>query len=426
LSLIALSGVVWLTARSAKADGIAAYRESSGWHSLAEGEQRAFIAVDRGVENLLLGIRPDEALDARNVAEIAWLLPVPAHAQQVRVSVLGGFPSFAGRQPLGDVRATAKSLLELAAATQIWPVPALMARRWNDRLEPGGERPPFTVPASRAVEVEVLSTDSVSSLADALHRRGVQLDPRALSGVGDLARADRSWALLRIVDFAAYRREMPPAAREVWLGMQLTFPAAKGFFPLLPNPLARSSMRDVEITTLGFVHAAPPLPSGLSTDYYVGTYEASAEVRKASDIALAGEHERYTRFRLAGAPTGGGKELILEAGAPSSVLRAADWNDRPYHSALEGALALIGFAILALISYFALWAVWPRSNRPSPKQCGAMAIANLLTLAVPLYLAFLTAKSTEPRSNRGAVFVLTGSAILTLLLFLLHWAVDHI
>ena len=429
MRFIALLGVVLFAARSAEGGGIAAYRDSSGWHPLAEGDQRAFITVKGGVENLLLGVRPDEALDARNATQIAWLLPIPARAHEVRVSLLSGFPSFLGRQPLEDVRATAKSLLELAAATQIWTIPALMARFWNDRLEAGGEKPSFAVPASRAVEVDVLSADSVGSLVEALHQRDVDIDPLALSGVDGLTKSDRAWALLRIVDFASYRKGTrgEGAERDVWLGMQMTFPAVKGYFPLLSNRQSRSSMRDIEITTLGFVYAAPPVPNGLSTEYYVGTYEATAQVRQSSDIALAGEHERYTRFRLAGAPVGEQKELFFEPGATASVLHAADWKDRPYHSAVEAALALIGFVMLALISYFGLRAIWPNSSRPSPKQCGAMAIANLLTLAGPLYLAFRAAKSsTKPASNRGFAFLLAGSALLTLLIFSLHWVVDHL
>jgi hypothetical protein len=428
LRFLALLSVVLFAARSAKSSGIAAYRDSSGWHPLAEGEQRVFITVKGGVENLLLGIRPDEALDARNATQIAWILPVPAGSHEVRASLLRGFPSFLGRQPLEDVRATAKMLLELAAATQVWTIPVLMARFWNDRLEPGGEKPSFAVPVSRAVEVDVLSADSVGSLAEALHQRGVDVDPLALSGVDRLIKSDRAWALLRIVDFAAYRKGAPgeEPARDVWLGMQMTFPAVKGYFPLLSNRQSRSSMRDLEITTLGFARAATPVPSGLATEYYVGTYEATAQVRQSSDIALAGEHERYTRFRLAGIPAGEEKELIFEPGASASVLRAADWMDRPYHSAVEAALALMGFVMLALISYFGVLAIWPSSSRPSPRQCGAMAIANLLTLAGPLYLTIRAAKSTKPVSIRGFAFSLACSVLLTLLIFSLHWVVDHL
>lgn len=411
--------LVALVGRPSWADGIAAYRDASGWHLLSERGQLAVAVLDQGVEHLLLQVLIDEALDKRGANRVTWITPIPARADQIRVAALRGLPSFTGTQPADHARSTLRTLLELMAGSQLWTVPALMARPWGGGIEADG---PSLFPAPTThdgVELELLSAASIDGLAAHLIEDGVELEPHVLEKLQAYATIDQAFVILRIADFTTYSRALHALeAPETSLGLEVTFPTSQGYFPLVASSALRGSAIDVEVTTLGFSRAIEPEPAGLITEYYVGSYDAVAEVRQASNIEISTDHERYTRFRLSSPPNRLTHDLHFEPGAPPATDALARWVSHPYHAAFEGTLALLGFIVLGFVAFWIARPIWPKASRPTLGRCATMALANVCTLAFPLVLMSRYANTNGVSTRRALGCVMTASVILCAMLLL--------
>jgi hypothetical protein len=427
---VACSSLTVLSPSVARAGGPAFYRDRAGWHPLGDEDERAFVVVADGVEHLFSIVRLDPALAVKDATELAWLVPIPASAEKVSANPLRDFPSFSGRQPVLDVRRSAASWLELMAASQLWPLPALLARFWDDRLERGIDRFSFTATSSEGVTTEILSSQGAAALVESLRRRDIDL-----AGQAPISSSTEgptwSWVLVRVADLAAFHRGAGVKLAETGLGVAVHFPTAHGYYPLLTSG-QRGLSRAIEITTLGFTRPSAPTVYEVTTEQCLGNIEASGELQRSARLDVTDRRQPFTRFRLSTkdarargepVPTSSAADFLFEPGAPDAVLRAADWLRFPYGGALAFVAALCVFLGLSLAAHFSVRALWPKASRPLVPLCARIAVANVFTIVSPLTVARNRAQ-TEGRSARAAIaFVLTSSVLFTSFLTLLHWLI---
>lgn len=411
-------------ASAASAGGLAFYRDGAGWHALRGGEERAVVIFADGVEHLFSAVRLNPAVSIKNASEVAWLFPIRAPAESVSAAPLRDLPSFSGRQPLVEIQRTAATLLELMAASQVWPVPALMARFWDGQLEASEEHMVFAAPTAAGVVTEILSDGE--SAAEKLKRHGVVFDdvswlPSALAGT--------TWVLVHVADLATYRQASITSDPQIRLAFAAHFPAARGYYPLLSN--RERDANAIEITTLGLTRAATTTRYDVTTEHRLGAFKGTDQVT-ALTRADADAKVTFTRFYLSAAgdraesntaePTAHA-DFFFEPGAPAAVERAAQWLRAPYHTVFEIAGGLIGFFTLLLVAHFGVRALWPASSRPDARSCARMAITNVFTLLWPLAAGRRRAEARGESARAIFAFALTSSLVFTLFVSLLHWTV---
>lgn len=407
LVLSALSG-------TARADGIPAYYDQTGWHLLREQTQQAFISLRDGQETLLLEVALDAQTGFERAQRLAWLTPVPAQASAVQVDVLRGFPSMRGVRPGAALASDARAVMALMAVSQLYPIPLLtlfVVMRSAELSD--GVHVRQTVRRD-GVEVELLSADTKEALAAYLRDRKVELPQEALDHLTPYVGPKASFVLYRIADLGAYlnaiqddtgMRTWPPS-----MGIEIRFPAQEGFFPLVASAGLPGNQLDVLVTTLGHAVATQQAPPGLSTEHYVGTLDATAEVHRALGIE-ARDGQSYTRFRIRGSPSELTSDLHFQPGAPFTTRAATAFFQSPWQAHIVIAFGGALFLGLSVLSSLVARRVWSAEHRPSTTEAVWIGLANTLTVLGVLVAARAVSRKRGAPPGRAFAHTAMMSAV---------------
>lgn len=427
LALLGITAVVSATP-SARADGIPAYVDRTGWHLLEEDTQHAIVALHGGRESMLLQVAAKGGADGATPRALAWVVPIPAAARDVRADVLVGFPELGGVEPAGQLASHLRAALALLSASQIFTVPALLvlsASRDAAALGAGDVSVELRV-VRHGVEVQVVSAESSEALAAHLRGLGIELPAAALHSLGAYARPGASYLVQRIADLPAYLRATG-ASSDGWsstpLAVWMDFPTAEGFFPIAASSALPGHSLEIVVTSIGFVTPIDPVPSGTETRWYVGNVTASPEARRALGVHLArGFAQRYTRMRLRTRPGALAGDLRFRPGASAVVEAAAGWVSHPLSGTVATMLLAVTFAVLSMLSALLSRRVWPAPVRPSRAVCAALGLANFGTLLGVVLASLIRARRVSARSNEAWLFALATGLVFCSLLFVLFVA----
>lgn len=397
------------------ADGIPAYMDTTGWHLLGEQVQQAVITLRDGRETMLLGVEVAPDATPAQASKLAWLTPVPAPPDAVRVDILRGFPIVSGVEPRAALASYLRGALAVASLTQIYtivPTLGLMLREGSR----AGEEPTRVVQRVRrhGVELELLAAPSRSSLVQHLAAKGVELPGAALDALSSYV-GRSCLVLFRIVDLPAYRRAAGGGGPG--LGVEVSFPTGEGFFPLVASSALPGARLEVLVTVLDHVQPAGDAPPGLLTRHYVGEVGGETGVLRVLGLDPGGrQRRRYTRMTLVGPPSALTRDLLFRPGAGTGTALASAVLVSPHLD--WGLLVLMALALVgvSLVAVRVACPVWPAGHRPSRRALLLLGLANLLTLLAVLVAAMIVSRRLGAPPRRAALFTLAQSGVICLLL----------
>jgi hypothetical protein len=387
----------------ANADGVASYRRPDGWHLAGERAQEAVLLWRNGRERMLLRVELEAASARPDASALAWILPIPAPADQIKVGVLGGWPTFEGEDVVAAAATRVRTILWWCASSQLWPLAFLSV------AAPKAEAPWFPPPSSlqEGITIDVLEERSSAALGMRLARLGVALTPSALKGLEAYVDTRSSFVVYRVADLETARRSAKTLGA---LAIIVDFSApTAGYFPLLASSTLPGGPIDIRLTVHGFVRATSS-PASLVTTYYRG----SLLDRTGSLLGAAGTtqaEERFTEFRMLAYPQSFRDDLRFAPDAP----RVASWADTwlilsrvPGVAMFQG---MIYLAMLGVLVSMLLRPIWPQGSRPSPRMTVILGFSHLASVLGAAGLALLLARRLgAPR--RTAILVVAGSSVL--------------
>jgi hypothetical protein len=404
----------------ARADGIPSYLDRGQWHLLPEQAQQAVISLRDGEQTMILQVGLNPTSTPATADKLVWVTPIPAPAYQVAVDVQRGFPRFSGAEPLPQVVSAARAALMLMAASQAYPVPvvfALLTLRSRGHSGTGG----LTVHRrllKDGVEIEVASAGSSADIEGGLGQRGLVLPRSGLRALAPYASDGACLVVYRIADLKAYRRASEQASVRA-LGIEVRFPSAEGFFPLVASSALPGANIEVRVTVLGLMEAIDPTPPGLTSTHYLGVMDADPRLRQALGVSPDARAQlSYTRFRLSEAPRRLVHDLHFRSGASASTHIAASLLTSGHFATALGAAAVFVFLLLSAAASLVGRLAWPADTRPDHLTAAVIGLANCATLVGLFVAAWIVARrrGIAPRQVRGFVLCTSGAFCLFLLL----------
>jgi hypothetical protein len=412
LAIFFLSSV--LSAR-ARADGAPAYLDQNGWHMLAEDAQQAVVALEDGIETLLLQVQLGRDALPGKAEKLVWVTPVPAGAADVNIGVLPGFPEFYGVQIERWLGSKLRDILAFVSLTQVYTAPLfLFALAGKSARGPEGVTV-FERIVQDGVEVQLLEATQSEALGRHLGELGVDFPPAGLKALESYLGNTASFVVYRIVDLDGYRKatQVTPG-REAALGIQVRFPARTGFFPLAASSAVPGDRLSIVVTTVGFHTAMDPVPANLDTSHYVGMIKTSTATRKALGPGADGHQIPYTRFLLTAPPRDLTTDLRFEPGAPGMVNNIAALKIGGHLGWMGWAFALVVLIGCSLLAGSLARFAFPRDFRPSARAAAGLGLFNVTTLIGLIIASMVVAQRRGAPVNRGVRFALMTSLFFSL------------
>jgi hypothetical protein len=365
----------------ALADGIVIKPSMDGWSTADENSQQALIMHRDGIEQLTVAIVVDDA----NAKGMVWLLPVPALPERVKVDVVAEFPAVRGSEVFHEAYDHLGNTLTIAAYMQIWPpvvgmfFDQLSSPSRKEDIAKGAPAPAAPMPAPsevvvhERVEKEGMVLEVVTAReGDALYRylagKGLKLTTGAIPALDTYL--GKEYTFVAAWFAATYSAKDDPATMK---GLQIRFPTAEMFFPLLPTSAYGDRVVPATIRVAG--HVTPRVFAAIApytaVDYYVA-YQALPGAQGLTDPDL------YTKIAIDARAKAFTQDLWISPELPPKAgLGTATFIVR--HKSLVAVLLLLASSIVA--SVVAGWMVYSetRTKRGS-LRLALVGMANCFTL----------------------------------------------
>lgn len=410
-ALLALLFLILLMASPVLADGGVYIHHPDGWTTYPEKEQYAAINYENGYENMILTVGFDDLQDGTAV----WIFPVPAKPEDTVISIIEDFPNYAGIDIKQSASRAAGDAFTVMRMTQpyMWPFALVMGATsimgQGDMAMSAGESK--TTYYNRTVTVyerlqkdgvttELITAKNPDSLYSYLSLKGAELPQASKDVLGGYIGKDYSFVISWISDMAAYSQntqsqqpqeyyyyDSTPAPKAV-IGVSITFPTDKIYFPLKPTSVYGSS--EVPATIYISSHVTPltyPEIENSITTQYLTQNNFSTNGKDALTKFFNGKSSisgfDYTKVTLK-VPSKYLKEDLWFSPSPPASVAAQSFVAK--QSFAWGWLVLI---LLSGVSGLAAGMIVYRKDKPSAPKFLLFGLLNCLTLVPLIIVAFL-------------------------------------
>ncbi|TBR24526.1 hypothetical protein EPO15_03895, partial [bacterium] len=301
----------------ARADGMM-WDAPSAKDLVLEKSQEAWLEHANGRERLVVAVAP-----GRVTPHLAWLLPLPVRADQVRLSLADKLPRWEGREVRADAQLTLHPVMTVfyfllfglagagggQFAIVLGIILMLNAISIGPSFGPGGVGTADAVRVSKHTELgglasELAEAPSLKAFEDYLAAKSCALPDAAREAVGEHLRTGGSF----VVSWA----QAPTLEKS--LAVQVEFPAAKPWYPVRLTSGYGDARTPIDLHIAGWW--TPGFAMGrLRTGYYAGSGEPRTHTRALYEGRASGLTQDWT-FRS----RGWSPDLRLAAAAAGSPL----------------------------------------------------------------------------------------------------------
>jgi len=374
------------------------------WKLFNEGTQLCAINYKDGYENMILTVDTREELSG---TQAVWIFPIPSSPEKTVINIAKGFPSLNGRELDDSYDEALPEMFLLMSATQIYPLPLLMLGLSTTKSMSFGTLDAQLGESSGIIvyehiekyglTTELVSISSSSALNNYLSSKGLILDDKFISTFGSYVGEDNSLVVSWISNVTQYKIEQASIPRDAYyfyrrdgtnlgnlLGVSITFPTDRIYFPLKPTSIYGSISVPAAIYVMGQVE--PHIYSDIKPYTKVTQYYASYQYVPDYMQGFFFNEERVEDLMY----------TKIEIDAPAKYYTQDLWMDevsRPITSLKlfmlsHGFLACLIFSIILsiLASVIAAGIVF-RNDNPDLLKFGLFGMLNTLTLILFAMLA---------------------------------------
>ncbi len=397
------------------ADGGMWYYQYNNWQLAKENQQLAAINYENGYEKMILAIDVQELKGER----AAWLFPVPAEPQKVAIDVTSGFPQLYGDDIKSKADSAVSNAFLVSALSQVWPAPfSILFLTGSFRATTGAAAPGAAgyggynqdeVIVYEHIEKHGITTELVTakdghSLRRYYEMKALNMPTEAEQIVTDYTDKDYSFVVSWISNVTQFNQESQqyqypdyyyryPYRTGNTLGISVTFPTDKIYFPLKPTSVYGSEQIPILVTVMGHVtpELYPEIQQAQVNYYSQGYYGVPTDLQYFFNDRTSINNLAYTTIKVT---------------TPSKYLKDDLWVDNaaPAHVALSSSIAnnpwIFGVIYFAINSFLAsiVAGMLVFKNDVTWKKLGLWGLWNFLTLiGFSIATIFMKTKEVDPK-----------------------------
>lgn len=413
-STILLSVVIFssLFATCVFADGMVYYPKPGypHWQLQAEDQQLAAINYEDGFENLMITVDVSDFQGLEGV----WLFPVPSDPDDTVIDIVDSFPRFYGYDVEQKMASSISDTFDVMRLSQIYTLPFYMMSGYRTFGASGRvlESAQKTTAADYGVTVhehieemglttELITARRAEGFYNYLTDKGLELPDDAIDILDEYIGEDYTFVVSWISDSSQYKTEVGVGYGYMGavstLGIHVTFPTDKIYFPLKPTSVYGSEEIPIKLYVVG--HVTPELYTKVEKStkvnyYYQSNYYVPAEQKAFFNNEDRVENLEYTVIDLKVPSKYLIDDMWVDDSAPFNIKMANFINNQKY---IWGILV---FVILSCLASLASGILTFRDSVPDKRGFALFGLANLLSIigfAIGAYLMKIDEKYSKYR-----------------------------
>lgn len=399
------------------ADGGVWYYEYNNWQLAKENQQLAAINYENGYEKMIISIDVQELKGERAV----WLFPVPAEPQKVAIDVVKGFPQLYGEDIKRKADSAISSAFLVSVLSQVWPFPVgILFLTGSFSAASGGvpmgaagyggydkdEVIVYEHIEKHGITTELVTAKDGHSLRRYYEAKALNMPTEAENIVSDYVDKDYSFVISWISNVTEFKQQIqqypdyyyryPNRQSANTLGVSVTFPTERIYFPLKPTSVYGSEQIPILVTVMG--HVTPEL--------YPEIQQAQVNYYSQNRYSVPADLEYFFNDRTS---VGNLAYTTIKVTTPSKYLKDDLWiaNAAPAHVALSAGVAnnpwVFGAIYFAINSFLAsiLAGMLVFKNDVGWKKLGLWGLWNFLTLiGFSIATIFMKTKGVDPKLEK--------------------------
>lgn len=254
-----------------------------------QNSQMAFINYESGLEKLIIEVNIQ-----KESPEVAWIIPIPAKPEEVKIDIISSLPRFYGWEVTKKTKWVLREPLSLITYPTIVSIVLVSlggARAGPGERVEGGDIMIVAHLEKAGMIAEVLTAKTDQALYDYLSEKGLKIERGAISVFNQFIGKDYAFVVSWIS--SGKPEELNGGER----GIYITFPTKKIYYPLIPTSAYGGKTIPITIRILGYVK--PKIHSGIKpyfrTEYYT---KAEKELHDTRAHCMSEFHQLSALFEF--------------------------------------------------------------------------------------------------------------------------------
>jgi len=399
-----------ISATSVLADGMIHIYDKDMWGLFTEEQQFCAINYKDGYQNMILTVDTGEELRGEKAV---WIFPVPAKPEKTVINIIKGFPNLFGYDVEERVDSSISDAFTMMRATQVYPLPLLFVRTMYSGATMGldNSKGMEGVTVYESIEkmgltTELISATDGSSLTNYLTNKGLTLESSSKAILDEYVGQEYSFVVSWISDVEKFKQEQGNQTRSYRgmrrgnsIGVFITFPTDKLYFPLKPTSVYGSNRVPAVIYVMDYV--TPNLYDEIKADsqvnyFFQKSYRPQEELKDFFNNQETIKDLKYTKIKINPPSKYLTQDLWMDISAPAKIQMADTINRHWFYPALI--IFLIASCLASLISG---WIIF-RKDSPSLFKFSLMGFWNLLTFvgfSIASYAMGIDKRFTDAKQN---------------------------
>lgn len=353
------------------------------WKIHDEKQQLCVINYENGYQKMILAVDTD-SINPKEKA--VWIFPVPASPDETVIDVLEGFPNLWGEnvEVLSDKKIS--DIFSIARLSQIYTFPlfnlnygiisnaGVLEATSKSRSLGGVDGVSIYEHIQKyGVTTEIVGARDGKSLYNYLTRtRGLTLPDSSKSVLDEYTGGDYSF----VISWFSGKENDSDYGYPYTLGVSLTFPTDKIYFPLKPTSIYGSKRVPAVIYVMGYVtpNLYPSIKSDSQVSYFISSYYSPPyelmDFFNKKDV----KGLKYTKIEINSPSKYLTQDLTMENTVPRKII--LDTLIIQYTLIFGVFLFALTSCLASIISGIAIF----RNNKPSPIKFALFGLWNFLTI----------------------------------------------
>ncbi len=370
--------------------------------------------------------------------QAVWIFPVPANPEETKIDIIKGFPRLTGSDIKSAARQSVTTGFMLMSLSQVYTGSLLIINVFGGGYYAGlsgdnlgavqGGVEVYEHIEKMGLTTELITTQDVNALNSYLGQRGLNLPSDSKAILDGYIGKEYSFVVSWISDVEKFKNESAINNRYGnyyygtnlnLLGVYVSFPTDKIFFPLKPTSVYGSAQIPISVYVMG--HVTPELYSGISsaqTSYLVqNSYSVPYELSQFFNGKTQIQGLKYTKIKIQASSSSLTEDLWIRNDAPKIAGMISFVIDFFWVWFLG--ILLLASCLASVLSGMIIF----RNEKVNIRYFALLGLSNLLTI-IGLIIAsskldkkYLKSKKLSEKVKKNALIIGTLVVFLTVLGF---------